>query len=190
MIRWLCSFIHDQDVERHLLVDEGEEIIDEVRHHWVVYVRSVLQSLLGLLLFYASVVGPIALGWLLILLGLALLGHAGWRALWQHMDRFVVTTMRVYRVSGVLSRTIATMPMSRILDITVRKPVVGRLLGYGHFVFESAAQEQGLRDIRAVARPDERDLTIQRTLARSGLRGPRPRRTPEGLERHPGSLGR
>ena len=51
--------------------------------------------------------------------------------------------------------------------------MLGRILGYGHFVFESAAQEQGLRDIHTVARPDERDLTIQRVVQRAGLRGPR-----------------
>ena len=81
--------------------------------------------------------------------------------------------MRVFRVHGVLSRELATMPLSRILDITVVKPLIGRILGYGHFVFESAAQEQGLRDIRFVGRPDERDLAIQRVVQRSGLRGPR-----------------
>jgi hypothetical protein len=62
------------------------------------------------------------------------------------------------------------MPMSRILDITVEKPLVGRIFGYGHFVFESAAQDQGLRDIRFVGRPDERDLTIQTVIQRAGLR--------------------
>ena len=55
----------------------------------------------------------------------------------------------------------------------VEKPVVGRLLNYGHFVFESAAQEQGLRDIRYVGRPYERDLVIPRVVQRAGLRGPR-----------------
>ena len=47
------------------------------------------------------------------------------------------------------------------------------MMGYGHFVFESAAQEQGLKRIRYVGRPDERDLTIQRVIAQSGLRGNR-----------------
>jgi len=99
--------------------------------------------------------------------------HAAWRALSEHMDRFVITNMRVFRVHGVLSQQLATMPLSRILDITVMKPLHGRLLGFGHFVFESAAQEQGLRDIRYVGRPDDRDLAIQRVVQRSGLRGPR-----------------
>ena len=55
----------------------------------------------------------------------------------------------------------------------MKKPLHGRMLGFGHFCFESAAQEQGLRDIRYVGRPDERDLSIQRVVQRSGLRGPR-----------------
>lgn len=62
------------------------------------------------------------------------------------------------------------MPMARILDISVHKPLMGRIFRYGHFVFESAAQDQGLRDIRYVGRPDERDLTIQTVIQRSGLR--------------------
>ncbi|MFP5282632.1 MAG: PH domain-containing protein, partial [Actinomycetes bacterium] len=41
---------------------------------------------------------------------------------------------------------------------------------YGHFVFESAAQDQGLHDIRFVGHPDRRDLTIQTVIQRAGLR--------------------
>ena len=74
----------------------------------------------------------------------------------------------------MLSTRLATMPLSRILDITVDKPVLGRVLGYGHLTFESAAQDQGLRDIRYVGRPDDRDLKIQRVVQVVGLRGPRP----------------
>ena len=82
--------------------------------------------------------------------------------------------MRVFRVHGVLSQTLATMPLSRILDITVVKPLHGRILGFGHFVFESAAQEQGLREIRYVGRPDERDLA--HPAGGPALRPARPRR--------------
>ncbi|MGH3705745.1 MAG: PH domain-containing protein, partial [Agromyces sp.] len=77
-----------------------------------------------------------------------------------------------FRVHGILSQRIATMPISRILDISVHTPLIGRVFGYGHFVFESAAQDQGLREIRFVGSPDERGATIQRVIQRSGLRGP------------------
>ncbi|MEZ5161644.1 MAG: hypothetical protein R2709_13440 [Marmoricola sp.] len=63
------------------------------------------------------------------------------------------------------------MPLSRILDITVVKPFSGRIMGYGHFTFESAAQAQGLREIKYVGDPDRRDLAIQRVVQRAGLRG-------------------
>jgi hypothetical protein len=163
----------DPNIRKHLLRDEGEVIVDEVHHHWIVYVAPVLEALLGLLLLVSVAYVDLDLGWVPFLLALLLWVHAAWLAVGSHRDRFVVTNMRVFRVNGVLSQNLATMPLSRILDITVVKPLHGRILGFGHFVFESAAQEQGLRDIRYVARPDERDLSIQRVVQRAGLRGPR-----------------
>jgi hypothetical protein len=167
------SGVFDPGIGRHLLREEGEVIVDEVRHHWIVYVRPVAEVVLALALLIAVPFVDMDLAWFPFALALAIVAHAGWRALGEYMDRFVITNMRVFRVNGVLSQQLATMPLSRILDITVMKPLHGRILGFGHFVFESAAQEQGLRDIRFVGRPDDRDLAIQRVVQRSGLRGPR-----------------
>ena len=163
----------DPNIRKHLLRDEGEVIVDEVHHHWVVYTVPLLEAVLGALLVVLVGYVDLDLGWVPLLLAAAVWGHAAWKALGSHRDRFVVTNMRVFRVNGVLSQKLSTMPLTRILDITVAKPLHGRLLGFGHFVFESAAQEQGLKEIKYVARPDERDLTIQRVVQRSGLRGPR-----------------
>ena len=165
--------VFDPHIRRHLLREEGEVIVDEVRHHWIVYVVPTLEALLGLALLVAVPFIDMDLAWFPFALAFGLWAHAAWRALGEHMDRFVITNMRVFRVHGVLSQQLATMPLSRILDITVKKPLHGRILGFGHFVFESAAQAQGLREITTVARPDERDLTIQRVVQRAGLRGPR-----------------
>jgi uncharacterized membrane protein YdbT with pleckstrin-like domain len=158
------------DIGRHLLREEDEVVVDEVSHHWVAYLPASAYGLVGLVLVLWLPVVDADLGWVVLLIALALLSVAGWKALGVHLDRFVITNMRVFRINGVLAQSLATMPLTRILDITVKKPLIGRLLGYGHFVFESAAQAQGLRDIRFVGRPDERDLTIQRVVQRSGLR--------------------
>jgi hypothetical protein len=163
----------DPKIGTHLLREEGEVIVDEVPHHWVVYTVPMLECLVALGLFYVFLLSPVDIAWLPLLLAFGVLAHAGWKSLVEHMDRFVITNMRVFRVRGVLSQKLATMPLGRILDITVEKPFSGRLLNYGHFVFESAAQEQGLREIRFVGRPYQRDLVIQRVVQRSGLRGPR-----------------
>ncbi|MCZ4500057.1 MAG: hypothetical protein JWQ74_2612 [Marmoricola sp.] len=169
----LPRFLTDPDIGRHLLREEGEVIVDEVRKHWVVYVVPALIALAGLASLVLFTMASVDLAWVPLLVGLGLLTWAGWRALAANMDRFVVTNMRVFRVHGVLVRSLATMPLGRILDITVVKPVSGRVFGFGHFTFESAAQDQGLRDIRFVASPDQRDLSIQRVVQRAGLRGPR-----------------
>ena len=163
----------DPDIGRHLLRDEGEVIVDVVHHHWAAYLVPVLESALAVLLLGATATVPAQLSMVPFVLALGLFAHAAWGYARERKDRFVITNMRVSRVHGVLSRRLATMPLHRILDITVVKPLHGRLLGFGHFIFESAAQEQGLRDIRYVGRPDERDLAIQRVVQRSGLRGPR-----------------
>lgn len=161
--------LFDPQVARHLIHDEGEVIIDEVRRHWVAFIGPVAIVALAALFWLGM---PLAGEgwWLVLLVGLIGACYGLYRVLVQHMDRFVITNMRVFRVYGVFSRHTATMPMSRILDIAVNKPLTGRIFGYGHFVFESAAQDQGLRDIRFVGHADERDLTIQRVIQRSGLR--------------------
>jgi uncharacterized membrane protein YdbT with pleckstrin-like domain len=171
VIRALFDRLPDQEIDSHLLVEEGEIVIDLVRHHSIVFWRPVAEVIGTIVLWILAVVGPIQLGWLFIVLGLGLALHAVYLTLRERRDVFVVTNMRVFRASGVFSVRIATMPITRILDITVEKPLLGRVLGYGHFIFESAAQAQGLRHIRYIGDPDGRDLTIQRVVQRSGLRG-------------------
>lgn len=161
----------DPVIAKHLLREEGEVIVDEVRHHWCAYVRPAVETVGGVLLLALTAVAPVDLAWVPFLAAIGVLTHGAWLTLREHRDRFVITNMRVFRVHGVLSQSLATMPLSRILDITVRRPLHGRLLGFGHFCFESAAQEQGVRDVRYVGRPYERDLEIQRVVQRAGLRG-------------------
>ena len=169
----IIASLSDPNIAKHLLREEGEVIVDEVRHHWVAYMGPIIETLIALpLLVFAPFVN-VNVAWLMLIVAFGLLLHAVWGALREHRDRFVITNMRVFRVHGVLTSNLATMPLHRILDITVKKPLLGRMLGFGHFVFESAAQEQGLRDIRYVGHADERDKAIQRVVQRSGLRGPR-----------------
>ena len=176
---WLRRTLTDPDISRHLLREEGEVIVDIVRKHWVVYIVPMLLTYLGLISFGVFLFSHLDLAWFPLALGCALIGWGAWKGLAANLDCFVITNMRVFRVSGVLMRSQATMPLGRILDITVVKPLHGRLLGFGHFTFESAAQEQGLRDIRYVGHPDQRNLTIQRVVTRAGLRGRSPQQVPK-----------
>jgi uncharacterized membrane protein YdbT with pleckstrin-like domain len=169
----VVGWLTDPRIGERLLRDEGEVIVEVVRKHWVVYTVPALLVLGGLACWAMVPNASVDLGWFPLLLGLALVLWGVFRALQKNMDQFVITNMRVFRVKGVLGRSQATMPLGRILDITVVRPLHGRIFGFGHFTIESAAQDQGLRDIRYVGRPDQRDLAIQRVVQRSGLRGPR-----------------
>jgi uncharacterized membrane protein YdbT with pleckstrin-like domain len=172
VLSWLRG-VRDGRVRRRLLRDEDlrEDIVDEVHHHWVVHTVPAVELALALALVYLLFWTPVTFGWLVVAGTVLLLAHAAWGYLVDFMDVFVITNMRVFRVTGVFSSKHATTPLKRILDITVDQPLLGLVLGYGHFTFESAAQEQGLRDIRFVARPLQRDLVIQRHVQAVGLRG-------------------
>lgn len=159
----------EPDVDRHLIKTEGEYVIDEVAKHWITMLGPTAAIVACIPLFWSlQYFGQFF--WVPVLLGLGILVWALVQIHIQYMDRFVITNMRVFRVHGILDQHLATMPMTRILDISVAQPFWGRILGYGHFTFESAAQDQGLRDITYVGHPEERDLTIQEVIQRAGLR--------------------
>lgn len=159
----------EPDIEAHLLTVEGEVVIDEVHKHWAATFWWYCLIICSIPFFMAMVPAGRAF-WLPMILGLAALGIGVWKVHVAYMDRFVITNMRVFRVHGVFNTNLATMPMSRILDISMSQSFDGKICGYGHFVFETAAQDQGLREIRFVGNPQQRDLTIQRVIQLSGLR--------------------
>jgi len=115
----------------------------------------------GMLIFLSAWAFQEPIFWIFFLLGLVIAVHAAWRLLEEYRDRFVITNQRLIRVNGVFDTQRASVPLGRILDITVKKPWIGHVLNYGHFVFESAAQVQGLNEIRYVASIDEREDALR-----------------------------
>ena len=157
------------ETSRRMLDSEGEYPVDEVSRHWVTRLVPALAVLAGMATL-AAMPSAGALWWAALLVGLALGLWGLYRLHAEFMDRFVVTNMRVFRVHGVVNQHMATVPIVRILDISVEQPLLGQVLGYGHFVFESAAQDQGLKRIEFVPRIESRELTIQRVIQRAGIR--------------------
>lgn len=159
----------DPHAERYLLVEDGELMRDQVIRHWAASAWPAVRLGFGLWLLSGALVFTSWFFWVAVSIALAIIGQAIWVLAAQYRDRFVVTNQKVYRVHGNLNQTRASMPLTRILDITVDRPLLGRVLGYGHFVFESAAQDQGLREVRWVAQIDDRERLIQRVIHEAGL---------------------
>ena len=88
--------------------------------------------------------------------------RAAWRILEHYRDRFVITNQRILRVDGVIGSDTAMIPLRRITDVTVKQTWLGRLpfINYGHFIFESAGQVQGLDEIRYVFNPKKKKRVL------------------------------
>src|SRR5215211_1671876 len=160
VVSWL-----DPHVDRYVLSTAGEQKVVEVHKHWAASAWPAVRLGAGVVIFVSAFALQGAAYWVLFMLGMLLGLQALWRILEEYRDRFVITNQRVFRVHGVLSVARASIPLVRILDITVNKSVIGRWLNYGHFVFESAAQVQGLNVIRYVKDIDQREDVLRMVMA-------------------------
>ena len=133
-------------IQDQLLDQLGEEIVRAMPHHPIAFLKGGLWLFLAALWTSAVMLlnGPVGALFPVFLFLL----RGGWLVLAVYEDWFVVTDMRIFRIRGVLNQRAAAMSLSRIVDFTMEQPIMGQLLGYGHFVFENAAQDQGLREIR------------------------------------------
>lgn len=147
------------DVDRALLPDE--QVIDEVRKVWVAFIGPFVIVLAALAVAVAGLVAvDVNALWVPLAVGLVGAGYGADRIARVWKDRLIITDSRVMRVSGVYNRTAAWMPLSRVLDITVDRPLWLRPIGAGHLTLENAAQEQGLREFRFIPHPNRRALLI------------------------------
>ncbi len=149
-----------KDAQKYLL--EGENVVLATRRHWAVLVAPTLRFLPVLLaggwLFlldpdnaFTSAVG-------LVVVLVALTAYALRVGEWW-MRHFIVTRRRVLLTSGVIVRTVTLLPLRRITDLTWQETLVGQLLGYGTFRFESAGQDQALRHLTFM--PDAQEVYRQ-----------------------------
>ena len=78
----------------------------------------------------------------------------------QQARYFTVTDKRMILVSGFMVRKVAMMPLARVTDMSFQRSALGRLLGYGEFIVESAGQEQALRTVNFLPHPEQLYLEV------------------------------
>jgi membrane protein YdbS with pleckstrin-like domain len=142
---------------RYLL--DGEQILTAVHQHWAKVVEPAASLIAGLVLVLAlDSYLPATLGVVANLLWWAwfvLIGRAIWKILeWRH-DWFVATDKRLILTYGLVTQKVAMMPLVKVTDMSYNRSPLGRLLGYGTFVMESAGQDQALRRVEWVPQPDQ-----------------------------------
>lgn len=141
--------------ERYLLTSEQRVI--SVRRHAALLARPFAE-LAAALLVAGWVTAQVPAANLFVDLlwwgVLAVLARTLWQVLEWANDRLIVTDRRILLVSGLLTRRVAMMPLRKVTDMTYERPLLGRLLGYGEFVLESAGQDQALHRIGYLPSPD------------------------------------
>ena len=143
-------------VYRVLLPNERRVIT--VRFHPAILIRPVAEALGGLAL--AGLISTIAhlngtvllvvwLLWLILVIRLLFKIYA-----WLE-DYFVVTSARLLTSGGIFKKSVSMMPLSKVTDMRFERSPIGRLLGFGTFIVESAGQDQALRTIDHLPYPEQ-----------------------------------
>jgi membrane protein YdbS with pleckstrin-like domain len=140
----------------------GETILYRARYHWVFYGFSIVVVVLAAALGLASLratqqqagdeIGR-PLAWIAAaFVVIALIAFLA-RRFRANLDEFVVTNRRVIRKVGLVAREIQHAPLEKIQDVTIEQGILGRMLGYGTVIVETAS-EKGMLIFPAVASPE------------------------------------
>lgn len=166
-LRWRSP--REPPPERYLIPTERRVI--SVRRHYTLLLAPTLQTLAALFAVAYLTAGlepgnPVRdYLWYAVL---ALIARLLWRLAEWSNDRLVVTDKRILLSTGLLSRKVAMMPLRKVTDMTFQRPLLGRLMGYGQFVLESAGQDQALHTIDHVPSPERLYLEICDLMFGSG----------------------
>ncbi|WP_018335208.1 PH domain-containing protein [Actinomycetospora chiangmaiensis] len=145
-----------RDIDEYVLPTERRVI--RFRRHWFVIVNEVVQAaVLVIVLMIAAAVlpeGPVIsnmlwYGALLVLI------KASYKISEWWVEKVVMTDKRVMLAEGVFTQRIGMMPLGKVTDLTFERTFMGRILGYGTLVIESAGQIQALNRISYMPDPDE-----------------------------------
>jgi len=140
----------------------GEAILYRARYHWVFYRASLALLATAAILGIGALVahGKVPESGVATALGItaaAFLAVAVIAFLVRRVragtDEFAVTNRRVMRKVGLLSREIEHAPIEKIQDVTVRQGWLGRILGFGTVLLETAS-ETGTLVFPEIAAPE------------------------------------
>lgn len=149
-------------VTRYLL--PHEERVITVRRHPAVLLLPATETIAGLVIAgiltttiaagNALVVNIVWWAWLLLLVRFT------WKLIEWAVEYLVVTRTRILFATGVVTRKVAMMPLAKVTDMSFQRSILGRMLGYGEFIIESAGQEQALRTIHYIPYPESLYLEV------------------------------
>lgn len=144
----------DEIADGFLLPDEIVLLNEHqsLRAWWLAQVPLILGGVLVLVLVWWLLGGASALlcATVLVILAAVLVG----RAFDASYTRYVITDMRVLRVSGVMNRSVEFIPWKKVTDVSRRESVFQWLVGSATIRIESANERSAFREMTDVHRPE------------------------------------
>ena len=149
-------------VNRYLLPHERQVIT--VHQHPAVLIRPIFEVLIGLAIAgWLTVVfaknNGVAVLIIWIIWGLLFLRLVVKVIEWAE-TYFVVTSQRFLLATGLVTRKVNMMPLAKVTDMSFQRSAMGRLLGYGEFILESAGQDQALNKVDHLPYPEQLYLEV------------------------------
>jgi membrane protein YdbS with pleckstrin-like domain len=149
-------------VNRYLLPHERQVIT--VHKHPAVLIGPVFLVLLGLAIagWLSSSVANGNGAAMLIIWGLwgVLVIRLVIKVFEWSVDYFVVTSQRFVLTTGLIVHKVNMMPLTKVTDMSFQRSTMGRLLGYGEFILESAGQDQAMRHVDHIPYPEQLYLEV------------------------------
>lgn len=155
-------------------LNEGEDIVVELRPHWFFLAGPAVALVLILvlaILVSSKVDGDVqrlALIPLLLLVLLSLLWFVVRYAKWA-TTTFVVTTDRLIHRAGVISKSGREIPLERLNDVAFHQTLVQRILGAGDLLIESAG-EKGQQLFSSFPHPERTQNLIHHQIEQAQAR--------------------
>jgi membrane protein YdbS with pleckstrin-like domain len=147
------------------LLDDGEDVLLDVRPHWSFFVWPLLLTASALafviLVVHQFPKAPVGVAWLLAAMVVCpAVWLAGRLARWFGTS-LVVTDRRLVLRTGVLGRQVTNLRLQRVVDIHSAQRPLQRIIGNGRLILEVEGEE-GAFVIEDVRHP----RTLQRVLTR------------------------
>ena len=145
-----------REVDEYVLPTERRVI--RFRRHWAEVVGEVVQAVvLFVLLALGAAFLPqnVVLDNLFWYGALLVLLKSSYKVCEWWVEKVVVTDKRVMLTKGIITHQAGMMPLTKVTDLTFERSLMGRILGYGTMVIESAGQIQALNRIDYLPDPEE-----------------------------------
>jgi uncharacterized membrane protein YdbT with pleckstrin-like domain len=94
-----------------------------------------------------------------------------WRALVDSFDEFAITSFRVIKKSGFVTRTVRQIPLEKVQDVNVRSTLGGRWLSYGDVELQTAGSDSTVVFPRILHPEEFRNVLFTHTRPQTGTDG-------------------